>query len=211
MSSRTTRESIVSAAELLFARHGYAATSMRDITEAAGVNIAAVNYHFGSKERLLIEILDQVVGPINTRRVELLDEIEARGEPDAEQVLTAFLRPDLEVLSELRSRDPELPRFVSRMYSEGSELMNQVIGRQFAETQRRFHLAFSTALPNLSAEEIAWRIYCIVGIVVYLFAGVVVPNGPQIGDDVDHDLERLIEVTLPMMIAHRQEVASTQH
>ncbi|MCZ6663464.1 MAG: TetR family transcriptional regulator, partial [Actinobacteria bacterium] len=77
-----TKERIVRAAEILFAKEGYAGTSLRQITESAGVNIAAVNYHFGSKENLLIEILDRVVGPINAERLLLLDEAQAEGTPD---------------------------------------------------------------------------------------------------------------------------------
>lgn len=197
-----TREEIVRAAEVLFARDGYAATSLRHITETADVNIAAVNYHFGSKENLLIEILDRVVVPINEERVELLDEAEAEGTPDVAGILTAFLLPDLHALHKLRSRDPSLPRFVSRMYTESSELMGQVMGRQFAEIQHRFYSAFATALPELTPDEIAWRLRCVVGIVIYLFAGVEAPGMASIvGPEVDANLDRLLAITVALMTA----------
>ena len=67
--SHPTKTRILETAESLFARHGYAATSLRDITEAAGANVAAVNYHFGSKEALLVAVLDRTVGPIGPRRI----------------------------------------------------------------------------------------------------------------------------------------------
>lgn len=200
--SADTRERIVRAAEILFAEVGFASTSLRQITEMAGVNLAAVNYHFGSKENLLVEILDRIVGPINVERLQLLDETEAGKSPDTEAVLTAFLLPDLKVLAELRNRDPALPRFVARMYTEGSELMGQIMGRQFAETQGRFYTAFARALPDLAAEEIAWRLFCVVGIVVYLFAGVQSPGKPEmLGPDIDENLHRLLAVTVPIMNA----------
>lgn len=201
MSTAKTRTRIIETAELLFARKGYSATSLREITDAAGVNVAAVNYHFGSKENLLVELLDRIVGTINERRIILLDEMEAAGRPDVEGVLTAFLLPDLEVLAELRSRNPDLPRFVSRMYSEGSEHMNKLIGRQFAETQKRFHEALAAARPELSPEGISWRLYCIVGIVIYLFSGVETPGSPRFGQDVESDLTQLLEVAVPIMSA----------
>ncbi len=205
-----TKERIVRAAEILFAKEGYAGTSLRQITESAGVNIAAVNYHFGSKENLLIEILDRVVGPINAERLQLLDEAQAEDTPDITAVLTAFLLPDLHVLDELRSRDPSLPRFVARMYSEDSELMTRVMGRQFAETQARFYTAFGSALPELSSEEMAWRLNCIVGIVVYLFAGVQAPGmPPMLGPDVDANLARLLSVTVTLMTAPQPLEVST--
>jgi len=200
--SEETRERIVRAAEVLFAREGYAATSLRHITSEAGVNLAAVNYHFGSKENLLGEILDRVVRPINTERLHLLDQAEAEGLLDVTGVLRAFLLPDLHVLDGLRRRDPELPRFVSRMYTEGSELMTEMMGRQFAQTRGRFYAAFQKALPDLSSEEIAWRLGCVVGIVVYLFAGVEASGLPHlIRDSPEENLSRLLAITVPVMTA----------
>ena len=197
-----TREQILRAAEVLFARQGFGETTMRQITESAAVNIAAVNYHFGSKEKLLVELLDRIVKPLNDERIELLDEYEASGVPDATEVLTAFLLPDLRLLEALRSRDESLPRFVSRMYSEASEMMSKIMGRQFAETQVRFYAAFRHALPALSHEEIAWRLHCVVGIVLYLFASVHAPGvPPMVGGPIEADLERLLEVTVPLMTA----------
>ena len=195
-----TKERIIASAEVLFARQGFDGTSLRQITEDAGVNVAAVNYHFGSKEGLLVELLDRVVAPINRRRLALLDELESNGAPDVRGLLVAFLQPDLEVLQELKTRDESLPRFVSRMYSEGSDFMAGVIGRQFAETQRRFYEAFGRALPELDRREIAWRLHCVVGIVVYLFASVEAPGMPaMVSFEVDIDLARLLQVTVPLM------------
>jgi len=161
MTTTDTREEIVSAAEVLFARDGYAATSLRHITEAAGVNLAAVNYHFGSKEALLVEILDRMVLPLTRRRLELLDELEEEGTPDVRRILAAFLGPDLELIAELRSRDPVVPRFMARMYTEGSGLMSEVTARQFYDNNRRFNAAFSRVLPDLPPRRstggcIAW-------------------------------------------------------
>lgn len=208
---RDTRERIIRAAEVLFAQHGYEGTSLRKITDEAGVNIAGVNYHFGSKEGLLIEILDRVVAPLNEERLELLDELEAQGGLDVRRILTAFLLPDLRSIQRLRARDPALTRFVSRMYSEGSELMGRVMGRQFAETQRRFYKAFADVLPERTQQEIAWRLHCIVGIVVYLFASAGGPGLPQmVGEDIDRDLQRLLEVTVPIMTAPAGEVVTSR-
>ena len=204
-----TREQIVDAAEVLFAENGYNGTSLRQITERAGANIAAVNYHFGSKENLLIEILDRVVVPINARRLVLLDHLERQGTPDIRQVLEAFLLPDLRTLKELRQRNPALPRFVARMYSENTELMRPIMGQQFETIGRRFGSAIATALPNLSAEEIGWRLQCIVGIVIYLFASITLPGASSmVGDNTEADVERLLAITVPMMTAPSREAAT---
>lgn len=204
----TTKEKILAAGEVLFAANGYDGTSMRDITEQARVNVAAVNYHFGSKENLLTALLDRIITPINVERIELLDEMESDGEPSLTQILTAFLLPDLRALETLRERSPALPRFVSRMYSEASPLMHNVIGAQFAELGRRFGSAFARSLPDLGRDEIAFRLSCVVGIVVYMFAGVTAPGMAQIaGDDLATDLKRLLAVTKSIMDAPIEEVA----
>lgn len=76
-----TKARILDTAERLFAEQGYAETSMRCITSGAGVNLASVNYHFGSKEALLLEVIARRIGPVNEARMILLDKIdaEARG------------------------------------------------------------------------------------------------------------------------------------
>lgn len=204
----TTRDRIIESAEVLFANHGYEGTSLRDITERAGVNVAAVNYHFGSKELLLTELLDRVIKPINAERLELLSAVSRDGHPTISEILTAFLLPDVNGLERLRIRDPALPRFVSRMYSESSPLMGQVIGEQFSEVSRRFGKAFNDALPDLDADEIAFRLTCVVGIVVYMFAGVQTPAMvPIAGKDAGTTLARLLDVSKAIMLAPAEVVA----
>jgi len=91
-----TKERILDAAERLFADHGFPATSMRDITQEAGVNLAAVNYHFGSKEALMIAVLDRSTAPVNRARLEQLDALEAAAGDapvETEQIVRAFLTP----------------------------------------------------------------------------------------------------------------------
>ena len=91
-----TKERILDVAERLFADFGFPVTSLRDITHEAGVNLAAVNYHFGSKQALLAAVLERRVRPINDRRLALLDELEkAAGStsPELEDILRAFLGP----------------------------------------------------------------------------------------------------------------------
>ncbi len=76
--SRGTKTRILDTAEQLFAEKGYAATSIRNITTEAGVNLASVNYHFGSKETLLHQVFARRIGPVNEVRIRLLDEAEAK-------------------------------------------------------------------------------------------------------------------------------------
>ena len=84
-----TKDRILDAAESLFMEHGFEATSLRSITAAAGVNLAAVNYHFGSKEELFQAVLTRRLDPMNQERVDLLDRFERDAAPAPRR-----LRPD---------------------------------------------------------------------------------------------------------------------
>src|SRR5580765_1237727 len=78
-----TKSKILDAAEELFMEHGFEATSLRLITTAATVNLAAVNYHFGSKEELFQAVLTRRLDPMNRDRMQLLSSYEARAGPRA--------------------------------------------------------------------------------------------------------------------------------
>src|SRR3954453_22954021 len=91
--SPDTKTRILDAAESFFMEHGFEATSMRQLTTAAGVNLAAVNYHFGTKEELFQAVLTRRLDPMNQERIELLDELEreAAGKPaSCEKILAAM-------------------------------------------------------------------------------------------------------------------------
>jgi len=93
----STRERILGAAETLFARHGFAGASLRQVTAAANVNLAAVNYHFGSKDNLIEEVFRRRLDELNARRLAALAAATAKAELDLEDVLAAFVRPALEL------------------------------------------------------------------------------------------------------------------
>src|SRR5689334_6672408 len=98
--STDTKASILDTAERLFAERGYASTSLRTITSAAGVNLAAIHYHFRSKEALLEAVVSRRADAVNSRRLEILDQLrkDAGGRPlPLEQIFEAFLGPAFEM------------------------------------------------------------------------------------------------------------------
>src|ERR687891_570366 len=132
----STRERILDAAEQRFAEEGFAGTSLREITSLAGVNVAAVHYHFGSKEELLRAVLSRIVEPVNRERVELLQEAEAAAAPNGpsvEAILEAFIAPDLRVIRDLGERGAVITRFIGRSYTEPTELVRRMVAEQFGE------------------------------------------------------------------------------
>src|SRR5579862_3686384 len=139
-----TKQKILETAESLFAEKGYDATSLREIIQAAGVNLAAIHYHFGSKEDLLDELIRRKVGPVNQHRLAMLDRIEAADDRQLplEKVLEAFLLP----MSDVSEQSPQFVRLMGRIHGEG--MMPAIRQRHFQEVIARFTPAFQRALPE---------------------------------------------------------------
>lgn len=159
--SPDTKNRILDAAEMLFSEKGFDATSLRMITAEAQVNLAAVNYHFQSKEALLQAVYARRAGPVNQRRLELLTAYENSGSaPAVEPVLDALMRPLFEVGAEREC----VPRLMVRLlYLDAKETSRAVFAAQFQEIFRRFHAAFRRALPHLPEQELFLRMQFVVG------------------------------------------------
>lgn len=192
-----TRDLLIDAAERLFAAQGFESATIRGITREAGVNVAAAHYHFGSKEALLRAVLDRYIAPLNGRRIELLDAAvsEAGGAPVAvDALLRAFLLPDLEAIEALRDRGVVVAHLMGRSYTQHDPFMQQLMAEQFAEVRARFFPELARALPHLSLDEIEWRMRCVVGVIVAMFAAATprgVP-GPFNTANTGATLERLV-------------------
>ena len=169
-----TKQRILDTAEGLFMGHGFEATSLRSITAAAGVNLAAVNYHFGSKEELFQSVLTRRLDPMNHARLALLTRLEAKAAPRAlscEKILTALFVPALNL-----ARDPErggknFLRLLGRAYADPAPFIRQFLSTQYAQMIARFKAAFARALPNLPRKELSWRLHFIMGALSYTLAG----------------------------------------
>ncbi|MBZ5727197.1 MAG: TetR family transcriptional regulator [Acidobacteriia bacterium] len=161
-----TRERILDTAEKLIGEQGYAATSLRQIIAEAGVNLAAVHYHFGSKEHLLDEVVLRKSEPVNQERIARLDLVEASGEPlSVERVLEAFMAP----MSETADQNPQFVRLMGRMHAEG--LMPGIVERHFQPAIGRFLTVMRKALPGLPEEEFLWRIHFMIGAMAHTMCG----------------------------------------
>ncbi len=169
--SSATRDRIVDAAERLFGELGFAGTSIRRITRAADVNIAAINYHFGSKEELLRAVLSRIVEPVNRERLAMLEEAESRYSPDpptVEAILEAFVAPDLRAIEELGERGRTMSRFLGRSYTEPTELVQRMMKEQFGELGERFHAALCRSVPGVGPDEMWWRLMAVVSVITYM-------------------------------------------
>jgi AcrR family transcriptional regulator len=171
---RVTKDRILDAAESLFMEHGFEATSLRTITAAAAVNLASVNYHFGSKEELFQAVLARRLDPMNQERVDLLDRLEQEVGPvplPCERILAAMFIPALRL-----ARDPErggknFLRLLGRAYADPAPFIRRFLAEQYATMIARFKAAFARALPGLPRKELSWRLHFIMGALSYTLAG----------------------------------------
>ena len=161
-----TKRRILDAAETLLAQHGVEGVSSREITRAAGVNLAAINYHFGTKQALIEEVFSRRLTPLNQKRLALLNEVERQAQDQSfklEAVLEAFIRPAVEQGFNCQSGNNSFMRLIGRCLSEPGAQLETLIYTHFAELARRFDIAFRRALPELAPEELVWRLWFIVG------------------------------------------------
>ncbi|MFT3734209.1 MAG: TetR/AcrR family transcriptional regulator [Rhodocyclaceae bacterium] len=166
---------ILDAAEALFAENGFDGASMRMITSRAGVNLAAVNYHFGSKEGLFQEVFHRRLAQLNKQRLSCLDELEkesAGAAPKPSRVLEAFFGPALEMAADTTQGGATFMRLLGRTYTEPAEFIRKFMALEYAEVVERYTRALYAALPDVPKAEIVWRLHFMMGAVSYAFSGI---------------------------------------
>ena len=163
------REGLLDTAERLFAEGGVAATSVRAITSAAGANVAAINYYFGSREGLLRELISRRQVPLNQerlRRLALCQAARAPGTPEVAEVLDALATPALDLCFE----HPHFARLASRLRAELDPSLWREYRSQQAEVTERFREALQLALPDLAPAEISTRLHYVLGGLQHVWA-----------------------------------------
>jgi len=157
-SASDTRLRILETAERFYAERGFEGTSLRSLTEAAGVNLAAVNYHFGSKKALMWEMFRARIAPMNAERLRRLDEaLAAPGGPALEAIFDALLAPTFAAAKGPDGANVIFLRMVGRVFTESEEFWQALHDEFFNELSRRFMEALAIAAPKLSENELAWR------------------------------------------------------
>ncbi len=158
-----TKTLLMDVAEKLFAEKGIDATSTRAITSEAGVNLAAINYHFGSKDGLLKAVIYRIVCNVNEERIQLLDSLEADNPcPEIDDIIVAFLSPIAKITLEQPNRIKYLIRLLGQIQSDPDKF-KQIVNELFGEIGLRFNAAIKKALPHLSDSEVMWRFMFMLG------------------------------------------------
>lgn len=165
----STRQRILGAAEELFAEHGFAGASLRQVTAAANVNLAAVNYHFGSKDNLIEEVFRRRLDELSQRRLERLSVVARRPGATLEGLLDAFISPALE-LSLDRDGGAVFMRVLARAFAEHNSRLRQFMSDNYGHVLKDFAAAFAILLPDLDKDELYWRLDIAVGALTYAMA-----------------------------------------
>jgi AcrR family transcriptional regulator len=166
----STKERILGAAETLFAQHGFAGTSLRQVTSRADVNLAAVNYHFGSKENLINEVFRRRMDEMSQARLRALEAARALEMPERlPAVLAAFVEPALALTLD-RQGGSAFVRVLARAYAEKNERLRKFLSDNYGQVLREFSRALAECLPEISKEQLYWRLDFVAGALTYAMA-----------------------------------------
>ena len=201
----STRERILTSAEELFAQSGIAATSMRAITALARVNLAAVNYHFGSKEALIEAVYERRLEPLNKARLRNLKELQKTYKKDVipvDEIIEAFVMPLVEISDTGDSAQTmNILRLIGRTYSEAAKQFRKMFFETYHDVLDQYQEELGKSLPKLSQEEINWRLQFTIGAMSHSFVESEL-LGLLSGEDVTPDLiRRQVHQLLPFIIA----------
>lgn len=166
--SADTRRKLVVAATGLFAEAGYKSVSIRDVARAAGVNSALINYHFGGKDGLFVEVIRVVSARHVAERMHRLSMARMSGTTlDLEGLLRIYLEPLLgpEVWD---APQRQFARLHAWMISERSEVAEDIAVRAFNTVNAAFIDEITQCLPHLTREVVIWRFYSMIGTLLFL-------------------------------------------
>ena len=156
---KDTRSRILDVAEELFSEQGFDRVSIRDITKIAEVNLAAINYHFGSKEDLIAAVFERHIVPLNQARMSALEVLQKSSKKylKLEDILEAFIRPTIECSFGTPKGGKAFSQLLGRCLSETNPEIEAMLRRQCVPLIDKMDAALMQALPKLSRADIFWR------------------------------------------------------
>ena len=199
--SLATKEQILDVAEQAIALNGYAGTTLRSIVKEAGVNLAAVHYHFGSKEGLYEALIARIARPIVTEQLAILDRLEAAadGPLTVKELLTAYLKPSLDPVMQGKKVKPMRSQFIGRCRTEPDPL-KAIAAKQFQKGTERYLDALQRALPNQTRSQLTWKLDLVVTCLIRVLAEAGKPGALMVGTqpaEIRASIDKLILFLLP--------------
>ncbi|WP_176440817.1 TetR/AcrR family transcriptional regulator [Oceanicola sp. 22II-s10i] len=158
---------LLTAAEVLFARHGVEATSVRQITAMAQVNVASVNYHFGSKDDLAAAVFERTIARVSRERLSALDRMVAEageGVPDLAAVVSSFIEPYLGDGNE--DQGVLMARFILMHRLTPDDATRRIVAEHLNPLATAYVAAFRLCCPDVPVGDLFWRYMLMVSSVV---------------------------------------------
>jgi AcrR family transcriptional regulator len=202
-----TRGRILDAAERLFAQEGYDRTSLRAITGRAEVNLAAVNYHFGTKEALLEAVIERRLVPLNEVRMERLRAVlqkshEGGERPAVGDVLTAFMEPTLRFKESGEGARDFITLVASAVSVPAGGPVRNIFMRMVEPLFRNLFGALREALPGVPEDVLMWRVHFAMGAMLRTMQMFCDEHGPEKGMcPTETDAETVLGVLIPFVTA----------
>ncbi len=162
---------LLDAAEQLFAERGFESVSVRDVTQLAEANVAAVNYHFGSRDGLVGLVIARYITPVNEERLARLEALEKKWSGKAvpiEETIDAFVRPLAGIVRKSELSERLFCKLMGRIFSFQGEGLPLAVEEQMKQLSDRFIKVLGKALPTVSPEELVWRTHFVVGGVIHM-------------------------------------------
>ncbi len=202
MAQSDTVDRILNAATVLFAERGFAETSLRTITGMAGVNLASVNYHFGSKKELIQAVFSRFLEPYCKELDQCADEL-IRSLPEGqslalEDLLKCLLETLLRSMSKIDEDPQRFMRLLSLAYTQSQEHLRHYLAENFGKTYNRFSQLIAESLPHLNVVELYWRVYFMLGASIFTLSSYESIRAILNADyDQDTSLETVVEYMIP--------------
>ena len=187
---RGPKTRLLEAAEKLFAEHGFDGVSVRDITKEASANVAAVNYHFGSRDGLVKAVISKYIAPIHEERFLRLEEVEKKhGDTPVpvEELLEAFVGPLLEQVRKSEKSGRLFGKILGRIFSVPGSTSHDV-DSGFDSLMVKFARALVKSVPHLSLDDAIWRLNLSTGVMTHVLVQAEVPERSLRGYDSTEDM-----------------------
>jgi len=195
-----TKEQILDVAERLFADQGFAGTSLRRVIREAGVNLAAVHYHFGSKEELFRAVLSRIAKPVVAAQLKRLTHCQTQSDPPSvEAILEAFLTPVLQIVLSGTEQGLNRAQFMGRCRTEPDPIQT-IAKREFQSCEQSFLDALQRSLPNQSRTELSWKLDLVVAVLIRVASEAGKPNALLQSNSPEHihlTVSRLVHFLTP--------------
>ncbi|WP_428033296.1 TetR/AcrR family transcriptional regulator [Amphritea sp.] len=208
MRQSATAKKILLSAEALFAEQGFAETTMREITSAAKVNLAAVNYHFGSKKGLITAVAEKYLTPLVSNLQAALSERQTVSHDEiisTEELLEILMRTLLQVGKSRQFALPVFMRLLELIYMKNQEELRDAMLSRY----RGAFTAFIDLLRKDSAvmddEEFFWRLHFLLGSIIFTLSNFQTLVAIEMREfERTAEIERTLHRMIPVLVAGLQ-------